>query len=121
VNEIDVEFVVEDEDTEELQQILALSGAHDVERIEEEGVLPIIGVIIAAALAVSVLANVVIKLRQAWKCGVIVDARVGIVRTKKDCDLPPGTVLVFTRDGDQHTLHEPSPIEIEQLVAPAVA
>lgn len=119
MNEIDVEFVVEDEETEELQQILALSGARDVERVEEEGVLPVIGVIVAAALAVSALANVVIRLRQAWKCGVIVDARVGIVRTKKDCDLPPGTVLVFTRDGDQHSLHEPSPIEIEQFLAAA--
>ena len=120
MNEIDVEFVVEDEDEEELQQILALSGARDVERIEEEGILPIVAVIIAGALALSVLANVVVKLRQAWKCGVIVDARVDIVRTKKDCDLPPGTVLVFTRDGEQHTLHEPAPIEIEQLLKAAV-
>jgi hypothetical protein len=121
VHEVDVEFVVPAEDVEGLQELLTQSGAHDVEPVEEGGILPVIGVVVAAAIGISILANVVIKLRQAWQCGVIVDARVDIVQTKKDCDLPPGTVLVFTRDGVEHTLHEPAPVEVEHLLTAALA
>jgi hypothetical protein len=119
VEQLDVEFVCSDEDAAELERLLRESGATGVEPVEEAGILPVIGIVVAAALAVSALANVVIKLRRAWRCGVVVDARVGIIRTEKNCDLPPGTVLVFTRDGERHTLHEPSPVDLEQLLSVA--
>jgi hypothetical protein len=51
------------------------------------------------------LANLIIRLSPLWKCGVIVDARGARVLTKKDCDLPKGTVLVIAPDGTESKLH----------------
>lgn len=113
---IDVEFKLEkDDNPDEFEDILEESGAQ-VEPVAEAGFDPISGGIIVALLTISALANVVLKIRDRTKCGVIIDARASVIRTLKDCDLPSGSVHVFTRDGEEYKLNEPSPIEIEQLL-----
>lgn len=114
-----VEIVFEGEDRVELEGLLLGAGATDVEEVTEASLLPIIGVAIAAVIGLSGLANVVMKLSTLWRCGVVVDARGAVIRTERTCDLPRGTVLVFTADGVQHTLHEPSEVEIADLVRAA--
>jgi hypothetical protein len=116
MNESDVEFAFSDEETKALTAILEQEGASNVEEVAEQDFLPVIGVIVAAVIALDALVNVVIKLMRVWKCGLIVDARGSIVRTEKNCDLPRGSVLVFTSDGTEHSLHEPKEEDIAALI-----
>ena len=120
MSESDVEFSFSEEETETLLKILEEEGASNVEEIAEQDFLPVVGVIIAAAIGLSALANVVIKLLRVWKCGLIVDARGPIVHTEKNCDLPRGTVLVFSPCGTEHKLYEPKDEDIAALIKAAV-
>jgi hypothetical protein len=119
MSESDVEFSFSDEETETLITILQQEGATDVEEIAEQDFLPVIGIVVAAAIGLDALVNVVIKLIRVWKCGLIVDARGSIVRTEKNCDLPRGSVLVFTQDGTEHKLHEPKEEDVAALIKAA--
>jgi hypothetical protein len=119
MNDHDVEFVFSEEETEQLVAILAEACADDVEEIAEQDFLPIVGVVVAAAIGLGALSNVVLKLLRVWKCGVVVDARTSVIRTEKNCDLPRGSVLVFTSAGTQHTLHEPTEADIAALIKAA--
>lgn len=117
----DVEIVFDGEDQQELEELLRQAGATGVEEVTEAGLLPIVGVAVAAVIGLSGLANVVMKVSRLWKCGVVVDARSSIIKTEKNCALPRGTVLVFATDGSEHTLHEPSEVEVADVVKAGAA
>ena len=112
----EVEFRFADEDQAELTAVLQSARATDIEEVTEQGILPIIGVVVAAVIALNALSNVIIKLVRVWSCGIIVNARTVTIQTKKDCDLPKGTVLVFTADGTRHQLHEPTETDLSKLI-----
>jgi hypothetical protein len=113
---IEVEFEFRNGDPRELTTLLQDASASDIEEVSEDGLLPLLGVVIAAVIAISALSNVIVRLMRIWSCGIIVDARTSTIHTKKDCDLPRGTVLVFTTDGTQHQLHEPTETDVAKLI-----
>jgi hypothetical protein len=112
----EVEFEFADEDPIALKTLLRDVNADNIEEVAEEGLLPLIGVVIAAAMAISALVNIIIRLTRLWSCGIIVDARTSTIRTKKDCDLPRGAVLVFASDGTKHKLYEPTETDLAKLI-----
>lgn len=112
----EAEFVIEEREAEVLTGLLEGAGAADVEALEDEGFLPLAGVLVVAVIAVSALANVVMMVLRLWKTGVVVDARGSVVRTQKDAALPRGTVLVLTKAGTRHELSEPSALDIASLL-----
>ncbi|MGW1344241.1 hypothetical protein ACWCOV_24600 [Kribbella sp. NPDC002412] len=116
----DVEFVFRDEDIDTVRAILENEGAEHVDEVEEADLLPAVVIVIAASIALVALSNAVIKLLRVWKCGLLIDARGSLIHTEKNCDLPRGTILVFDKEGTQHTLHEPSESDLAGLIAGAV-
>jgi hypothetical protein len=112
----EVEFEFMDEDPIAFTALLQNANASDIEEVAEEGLLPILGVVIAAVIAINALSNVIVRLTRLWSCGIIVDARTSTIHTKKNCDLPRGTVLVFAPDGTRHQLHEPTETDLAKLI-----
>ena len=96
------------------------AGATEVEEITEEGILPLAALLIAGVVALSALANIVIKLSRLWKCGVIVDARLGTPQVRKDCALPRGAVIVLTGKDERAEFNEPSQVEISDALVSAI-
>jgi hypothetical protein len=111
-----VEVSFQDELPKQVGSILKDVGATNVKELRQHG-LTGIETVLVGILVTSSLANLVIKLQRLWKCGVVVDARGSTVLTKKDCDLPRGTVLVISPNGVESKLHEPSELQIKSLIA----
>jgi hypothetical protein len=109
-----------DETPDEVLSLLEEVGATKVKQVEEHGFVEI-AVVFVGILIADTLANLVIKLTPLWKCGVVVDARGSTVLTQKDCNLPRGTVLVFSPDGTKSELHQPSEIDIQSVIKAAIA
>lgn len=103
-----------------MKDALVASGGHDVTATTERGFTGIEFVVLGL-IATGGLANIVMRLLPLWKCGVIVDARDANVVTRKDCDLPRGTVLVLEADGTRSTFHEPSQVQLHELLQAATA
>ncbi len=118
-NGLDLELSFADEDAQKVLSILNQAGAADVQEVKQFGAVGIEFLVIAI-IAAQALANILIKLLPLWKCGVVVDARGPRVLTKKNCDLPRGHVLVFTKDGTQYKLHHPSEFDLTALIEKAL-
>ena len=101
-----VEFTFADEDQEAVAAIMREEGAGEVDVITDAGILPVVALIVAGVMAVNALVNVIIRLVNVWKCGVVVDARGETIRIRKNCDLPRGSVLIFPKDGTVTTLKD---------------
>ena len=110
---VDISFT--DEAPEEVLRILDSLGAEKVKQVSQRGLTGVELVIVCVLIAEG-LANLVIRLSPLWKCGVVVDARGSRILTKKNCDLPQGTVLVIAPDGTESKLHQPSEIEIKSVL-----
>ena len=113
---LDIKVSFQDEDPQEVISALQEVGAEDIAEIKQFGMtgieIAVVGVLVAYALT-----NLIMKLLQLWKCGVIVDARGTQILTKKNCDLPSGTVLIISLDGTETKLHEPSELQINDLIS----
>jgi hypothetical protein len=109
------ELSFSDEDAKQVIALLDQAGATNTKEVQQKAVSGI-EVLILAVIAVEALVNIIIKLLQVWKCGVVVDARGSRVVTKKNCDLPHGDVLVLTKDGARHELHRPSEFDLGALI-----
>jgi hypothetical protein len=114
-----LELTFADEDTPEVLSILREAEAHNVESVRQSGAFGI-ETLILAIIAAQAVANVVIKILRVWKCGIVVDARGPRVITKKNCDLPRGSVLVFTKKGEQFRLDQPTDFSIKDLIDKAL-
>jgi hypothetical protein len=115
-NPLNVDVSFKDEAPEEVMAILNEIGAEQVEQVQQRA-LTGVEFVVLAILAANALANLVIKLLPLWKCGVVVDARGPRVLTRKNCDLPRGTVLVIHKDGTETKLHKPSGLELASLIS----
>jgi hypothetical protein len=111
---LSVKVSFEDESYADVTAVLREAGGEDIKRARGLGVTG--AEVILVLLAISALTNVVIKLTRLWKCGVVVDARGDTVVTRKDCNLPAGSVLVISKDGQESKLHEPSEVELKKLL-----
>jgi hypothetical protein len=116
-----VEFVFADEDPTALQALLRDEDASDVELVTEKALLPIVGVVVAATVAMTGLTNVLTRMVRLWSCGSIVDGRTATVHVTKNCDLPRGVMIVFTPDGVRHEIREPAEADLSPLVAELVS
>lgn len=114
---VDISF--EDEASEDIIVALKDIGGENVQQVRQRGFTGI-ETVIAAVLVVTALADLVIRLSRLWKCGIIVDARGSRILTKKDCDLPRGSVLIIAPDGTETKLNEPSQGEIDKLLSKLV-
>ncbi len=113
---LSVEFAVDAEDADATIALLGEEHADEVEELEEVGILPAALVIVAAVIALGGLVNAVIRLTRAFSCGVVVDARGEIVRTRKDKNLPRGVVVVLTAEGTEVTLDNPSEVQLNDAL-----
>jgi hypothetical protein len=86
---------------EEMRGELAKAGATDIEAPEPKAGFAIIPVTIAAVLAVSALADIVMRIRAKRQCRQIIDARGDEVKTKLDCDVKDGRIVVIASSGDE--------------------
>ena len=114
---LSVEFAVDAEDADATIEVLGEERADEVEELEEVGLLPAALVIVAAVIALGGLVNAVIRLTRAFSCGVVVDARGEIVRTRKDKNLPRGVVVVLTAEGTEVTLDNPSEVQLSDALS----
>lgn len=108
------------EGIEQARSSLGVVGATNIERIVQSGATGV-EITFIATLASYALSNLIMKLLPLWKCGVIVDARGAKVTTAKDCNLPPGTVLIISKCGTQTKLDRPSDLQLEPLIKAAAS
>lgn len=112
---MNLELTFADEDAPVVLSILQEAEARNIESVRQLGVVGI-ETLVLAIITVQALANVIIKILRLWKCGIVVDARGKRVLTKKDCNLPRGSMLVFTKKGEQLRLDQPSDFNIQGLI-----
>jgi hypothetical protein len=115
-----VEVSFTDEASNEVISLLKEVGATKVQQVKQYGFTGIEEIVLVSVLVVSALANLVIKLVPLWKCGVEVDARGSTILTRKNCDLPRGTVLIIRSDDTKVELHAPSEIDIQSIIKAAI-
>jgi hypothetical protein len=93
------------EQEETLAALRDAPGGADAQLVDktegEEGILPVVPLIIIAAVLGAVALG---KFIENWVChqrrrGMIIDARGAKLRIVKDADLPGGEVLIFAKDG----------------------
>ena len=77
--------------------------------------------VILGAIALVALAHVIKNLVDDLQVGVVVDARGEKVVTTKDKNLPRGTVLVRSKNGESATLEQPDKETLAEAVKAAVA
>jgi hypothetical protein len=114
-NAIPIQIVFADENAPDVMAILAQEKADQVEAVQQFGAVGIETLIVAVIVA-EAFASLVCKITNLWKCGVIVDARGTRIVTKRDCDLPRGSVLILNKAGEQHKLERPSESDIKSLI-----
>jgi hypothetical protein len=119
-NGLNLELTFADEDTPEVLSILKEAEAKNVKSVRQSGAVGI-ETLILAIIAAQAIANVLVKILRVWKCGIVVDARGPRVLTKKNCDLPRGSVLVFTKKGEQLRLDQPTDFDLKGLIDKALA
>jgi hypothetical protein len=114
-NGLNFELTFADEDIPQVLSALREAKAENIESVRQLGALGA-ETLVLAIIAVRAIANVIIKLLRVWKCGIVVDARGSRVLTRKNCDLPRGSVLVFTKKGEQLRFDQPSDFNIQGLI-----
>ena len=77
--------------------------------------------VILGAMAVVGLVHVIKNLVDDFQCGVVIDTRVGKVVTTKDKNLPRGTVVVISADGETVKLEQPDKETLTDAVKAAGA
>lgn len=118
IDQFEIEFLFEDEPHGAVMDLLREAGAEQIAYKNEVGFSG--GEVILAVLAAELMTNVVIKLSRLWNCGIIVDARGSKVKTKKDCGLPRGAVLIISSKGMQVELKEPTELNLDPLLVRAL-
>ena len=111
----DLDITTMDESSAEIAAALKQAGAQEVTELSERGFTGI-EIVFACVLAANALANLIIRLFPLWKCGMVVDARGERVLTKKDCDLPRGTVLLISPDNTQTKFQTPTEGDLTPLI-----
>jgi hypothetical protein len=114
---VELEILFRDERVEDLKSVLTDSGAAGIQSRSERGWAELEWVL-GCTIALSTLANLVIRLLPLWKCGVIVDARGAKISVQKSCDVPAGSVLAFTQGGEMR-FYKPTTLEINSLLKEA--
>lgn len=89
--------------------------ARNVRQLNDRG-LGGVDTVVAGVLVAKGFANLVVRLLSIWQCGVQVDARVNLITTEKNCELPRGTMLILNRDGSRSRTEQPSAAQIQSLV-----
>lgn len=77
--------------------------------------------VILGAMALVALAHVIKNLVDDLQVGVVIDARGERVVTRKDKNLPRGTVMVVSKDGESAALEQPDKETLAEAVKAAVA
>lgn len=119
-NGLNLELTFADEDTPEVLSILKEAEAQDVHPVRQSGALGI-ETLVVAVIALYAITNVLIKILRVWKCGIVVDARGPRVLTRKNCDLPRGSILILTKKGEQLRFDQPSDFDLKGVIEKALA
>ncbi len=81
--------------------------AADVHRVREEGILPIVGAVIAGTVAVAGATTLVMWIRDKFACQQLVDARGDDVEIVTDCDHRNGKIIVIADKGQVVSITDP--------------
>jgi hypothetical protein len=120
--QVHVKLTVPSDMIEELKGELAEAGASDIEAPEFKAGFAIIPVAIAAVLAVSALGDLIMRIRAKRQCRQIIDARGDEVKTKVDCDIKDGRIVVIARSGDEVEIADvPDGVDIAKVIEAAMA
>jgi len=109
-----VEIALGNDNPDAVLAILRDSDATSVHQSSDRG-LGGVDTVVAGVLVAKGLANLIMRLLPIWQCGVQVDARVNLITTEKNCDLPRGTVLIINRDRSRSTMAKPTAAQIQAL------
>lgn len=113
--EFTVEVALGTDNPDAVLAMLREAEAKNVRQLNDRG-LGGVDTVVAGVLVAKGLANLVVRLLSIWQCGVQVDARVNLITTEKNCELPRGTMLVLNRDGSRSRMEQPSAAQIQSLV-----
>ena len=110
------------EDKVEAEEVLALLRDEDaIAHLEEKrGFLPGVEIVVAAAIGISALTSVIIRILRTKEYGVIIDARGPEVKIEKNRDLPKGTVTAISREGETVTTRDVPHDKLGDMIKEAV-
>lgn len=86
---------------DEVRDALVAANASDVEISQPKAGFDPITITVVGILAVSAIGDLVMRIRAKRQCRQIVDARDDEVKTKLDCAVKDGRIIVITRAGDK--------------------
>ena len=110
----------EQDEAENVLELLRKEGA-TAHLQRRQGVIGIVEIAIAAAIGISALSSVIIRILRTKECGVIIDARGPEVKISKNCDLPRGTVTTISRAGDEMITDDVPGDRLSDLIKAAIA
>lgn len=98
MTDVQLRIHVDESEATEIEQSLREVGATDVERVRQDGILPIVGIVVAAVIGVSALVDLIQRIRRQHQCQEIVDCRGDEVKIAKNCDRKDGSIVVVSKD-----------------------
>jgi hypothetical protein len=105
---------------DEISSALAEAGATDVDISQPQAGFDPITITVIAVLAVSAIGDVVMRIRAKRQCRQIIDARNGEVKTKLECAIKDGRIIVIAGDGDKVEIADvPDGVDLGKVIEAA--
>ena len=105
---------------DEISGALAEAGATDVDISQPKAGFDPITITVVAVLAVSAIGDLIMRIRAKRKCRQIIDARNGEVKTKLECAIKDGRIIVITSQGDKVEIVDvPDGVDLGKIIEAA--
>jgi hypothetical protein len=105
---------------DEISDALAEAGATDVDITRPRAGIDPITITVIAVLAVSAIGDLIMRIRAKRQCRQIIDARNGEVKTKMDCDIKDGRIIIVASDGDKVEIADvPDGVDLGKIIETA--
>jgi len=115
--------VTDAKEAREVEAALEQAGGQEIETTGEDGrpgFAPLL-IIVGAVLAVTAVADLIIRVRKNHGCQQIIDARGNEVKVTKDCDFRNGRIIVISSDDQKVEIHDvPDGLDVGKLVEAAL-
>jgi hypothetical protein len=115
-------FVDSEEHASEVESSLQEAGAIDIGRLEQHGILPIIGIVVGAVIAVTAAADLVSRILKRRECQEIIDVSSGSLKISENCKRKDGSITVITKEGiEVEITNVPDGIDVTKIAESAIS